>query len=129
MDHKNKERVQKFKEAGESRYIYQNELDKACFQDEMACGDFKDLTRITGPDKVLRDKGFNIVKNLKDDGYQSGLASMVYKHLIKESILLADKPASGGDIKNNKILNKELAEELHKPFIRKFYKGKVHSLF
>ena len=41
---KNKERIQKFKETGYSRYIYQNELDKACFQHDMANGDFKDLT-------------------------------------------------------------------------------------
>ena len=37
---KNKERIQKFKETGDSRYIYQNKLDKACFQHDM---DFRDL--------------------------------------------------------------------------------------
>ena len=41
---KNKERMQKFKETGNSRYIYQNKLDKACFQHDMTYGDFKDLT-------------------------------------------------------------------------------------
>ena len=40
---KNKERIQKFKETGDSRYIYRNELDKACFQHDTAYGDFKDL--------------------------------------------------------------------------------------
>ena len=40
---KNKQRIQKFKETGDSRYIYQNELDKACFQHDMTYGDFKDL--------------------------------------------------------------------------------------
>ena len=50
---KNKERIQKFKEIGDSRYIYHNELDKACFQDDMAYGDFKDLTRRTASDKIL----------------------------------------------------------------------------
>ena len=74
---KNKERIQKFKETENSRYIYQNELDKACFQHDMAYGDFKDLTRRTASDKILRDKVFNIAKNQKHDGCQRGLASVV----------------------------------------------------
>ena len=52
---KDKERVQKFKEIRDSRYIYQNELDKACFQHDMAYEDFKDLSRRTASDKILRD--------------------------------------------------------------------------
>ena len=75
---KNKEKIQKFKETGDSRYIYQNKLDKACFQHDMAYGDFKDLTRITASDKILCDKAFNFFKNIKYDEYQRGLASMVY---------------------------------------------------
>ena len=75
---KNKERIQKFKQTGDSRYIYENELDKACFQHDMAYGDFKDLPKRTAVDKVLRDKAFNISKDSKYDGYQRGLASMVY---------------------------------------------------
>ena len=74
---KNKERIQKFKETGDSRYIYQNKLDKAFFQHAIVCGDFKDLARRTASDKILRDKGFNITKNPKDDRYQGGLASLV----------------------------------------------------
>ena len=50
---KNKERIQKFKETGDSIYVYRNELDKACFQHDMAYGDFKDLARGTAADKVL----------------------------------------------------------------------------
>ena len=57
---KNKERIQKFKETGDTKYIYKNELDKACFQHDMAYGDFKDLARRTASDNVLRDKAFNI---------------------------------------------------------------------
>ena len=72
---KNKGRIQKFKETGNTSYIYKNELDKACFQHDMAYGDFKDLARRTASDKILRDKAFNIAKY---DGYQRGLASMVY---------------------------------------------------
>ena len=81
----------------------------------MAYGDFKDLTRRTASDKILRDKAFNIAKNSKYDGYQRGLASMVYKCF--------DKKTSGSGIKNENMLNKELAEELHKPIIRKFKKS------
>ena len=62
---KNKERIQKFKETGDLRYIYQNELDKACFQHDMAYGKFKDLTRRTVSDKILCNKAFNVAKNLK----------------------------------------------------------------
>ena len=61
---KYKERTKKFKETGDSRYIYQNELDKAGFRHDMAYGDFKDLPRRTASDKVLPDKAFNICKNL-----------------------------------------------------------------
>ena len=64
-------------------YIYKNELDKACFQHDMAYGDFKDLKRRTASDKVLRDRAFNIAKNPKYDGYQRDLPSMVYIFLIK----------------------------------------------
>ena len=117
----NKERIQKFKETGDSRYIYQNERDKACFQHDMTYGNFKNLTRRTSSDKILRDKAFNIANNPKYGGYQRGLASMVYKFF--------DKKTSGGTVKNENISNKELAEELHKPIIRKFNKRKVQSPF
>ena len=42
---KNNERIQKFKQTGDSRYIYQNKLHKVCFQHDMAYGDFKDLPK------------------------------------------------------------------------------------
>ena len=82
MNRKNKERIQKFKETGNSRYIYQNKLDKACFQHDLAYGDFKDLTKRTASDKILRDEAFNIAENPKYDGYQRGLASMVYNSFL-----------------------------------------------
>ena len=64
MNHleKNRERIQKFKERGDSRYTYQNELDKACFQHEMAYRDFKDLNRRTASDKMLCDKRLILLK-------------------------------------------------------------------
>ena len=70
-----------------------------------------------------------MLKKTKYDGYQRGLASMVYKYFDKKSALLADKSASGSAIKNENILNKELTEKLHKPIIRKFKKRKIHSSF
>ena len=85
---KNKERIQNFKETEHSRYIYQNELDKACFQHDMAYVDFKDLARRTGSEKTLRDKVFNIAKNPIYDGYQKGLASVVYKFFDRKSAFL-----------------------------------------
>ena len=115
---KNKKIIQKFKESGDSQYIYQNELDKDCFQHDMSYGDFKDLTRRTASDKILHDKAFNIAKNPKHDGYQRGLASMFFKFFDK---------FAGSSIKN--ISNKELAEELHKPITTKFNKRKVQSPF
>ena len=59
---KNKERIQTFKETGDSRYIYQNELDKACFQHDMPYGGFKDLTRRIASDKILRVKYLMLLK-------------------------------------------------------------------
>ena len=64
-DHLLKKKIQKFKETGDSNYIYKNELDKGCFQHDMANGTFKDLAIRTASDKVLRDKALNISKNPK----------------------------------------------------------------
>ena len=87
----------------------------------MAYEEFKDLTRRAASDKILRDKAFNIAKNPKYDGYQRRIPSMVYRFF--------DKKNSGGRVKNENILNKELAEEMHKPIIRKFERKKVHLPF
>ena len=51
----------------------------------MAYGDLKDIKRRTASDKILRDKAFNIAKNPKYDGYQWGLASVVYRFFDKKS--------------------------------------------
>ena len=125
VDHllKNKERIQKFKETGDTNYIYKNELDKACFQHDMAYGDFKDLKRRTASDKVLRDKAFNIAKSPKYDGYQRGLASMVYQVFDKNSA------GRGVNMHTNNERPLDLDEELHKPIIRKFKTKTVYSGF
>ena len=92
---KNKERIQKFKETGFTSYINKNELDKACFQQDLAYGDFKRLKRRTASDKSLRDKAFNIAKNSKYDGFQRGIVFMVYRFFDKKSASLPDKSVSG----------------------------------
>ena len=63
---KNKERIQKFKETGDTSSIYKNELDKACFQHDMAYGDFKDLAKRTTADKVLRNIKLQVIRNAMD---------------------------------------------------------------
>ena len=86
----------------------------------MAC-DFKYLAKRTAADRILRNKAFNIAKDPKNDEYQRGLASMVYRFF--------NRKAKGGGIKNEIKQNEHLAKELHKPIIKNFKKRKVHSAF
>ena len=95
----------------------------------MAYGDFKDLARGTSTEKILCNKAYDIPKNLKYDGYQRDLTSMVYQFFDKKSVLLVDKSVSASGMKNENMSNKELAKELHKPIIRTFQKRKVYSSF
>ena len=82
---KHEQRIKKFKETGDTNYIYKNELDKACFAHGVAYSDSKDLSKRTVADKILRNRAFNIAKDKKFDRYQRGLASMVYKFFDKKS--------------------------------------------
>ena len=82
---KNKERIEKFMETGNTDFIYKNELDKACFQYNMTYGKSKDLAKRAQSGKVLRDKTFRIASDPKYGNYQRGLASMVYKFFDKKS--------------------------------------------
>ena len=91
----------------------------------MAYGKSKDLIKRTQSDKFLKDKAFKIASNLKYDSYQRGLASMFYKFFDK-------KPASLDKSKGSGIINEpkyQLANQLHKPIIRKFKKRKLYSSF
>ena len=81
---RNKERIEKFMQTGNTNFIYRNGIDKACFQHDMDYGNSKDLTKRTQSDKVLKDKAFKIASDQKYDGYQRGLASMVYKFFDKK---------------------------------------------
>ena len=114
---KKKERIEKFMQTGHTDFIYKNELDKACFQDDLAYCKSKDLAKRTQTDKFLRDKGFKIANNPKYDDHQRGLALMAYKFF--------DKKSSGSVIANEP--NYQLSNELYKPIINKFLKKK--SLF
>ena len=120
---RHKERIKEFKRTGDTRYIYRNELDKAYFQHDSAYPDHKDLINRTETDKALRDKAYDIASNPEYDGYQRGLAGMVYK--------IFDKKSTGSGIARNmtKSSSSILADELHKPIIRKFNKRKVYSKF
>ena len=107
---KNKERIEMFMQTGNTDFIYKNELDKACFQYYMTYGKTKDLVKRTQSDKFLKDKAFKIGSNPKFGGYQRRLASMVHDFFNKKS--------NGSGIVNEP--NYQLANELHKPIIRKF---------
>ena len=110
---KNKERIEKFKQTGNTNFIYKNELDKACFQHNLAYDKSKDLTKRTKSDKVLKDKAFKIAS---EDGYQRELASMVYKLFDKKSASFNKFNGSGIASKPNY----QLPNQLHKLIIRKF---------
>ena len=96
-------------QTGNANFIYKNELDKACFQHDMDYGKTKDLVKRTQSDKVLKDKAFKTASDPKYDDYQRGLASMVYRFFDKKS-------------KRSGIVNEpnyQLANEFHKPIVRK----------
>ena len=118
---RHKERIKEFQRTGDARFIYRNELDKACFQHDSAYADHKDLINRTEVDKVLKDKAYDIASNPEYDGYQRGLVNMVYK--------FSDKKSAGSGINTIKSSSSILADELHKPVIRKFKKRKVYSQF
>ena len=82
-DHLQKTKNDLFKYTGDTNYNHKNELDKACFQHDIAYGNFKNIARRTASDKVLRDKAFNIAKNPKYDGYQRGFVFIFTNFLIK----------------------------------------------
>ena len=100
-----------------TNYIYKNDLDKACFQHNIVYGKYKDPAKKAQSDKFSRDKAFKIASILKYDGYQRGSGSMIY-HFF-------DKKAIGRGIEF--MLIQQLADEVHKPIIRKFKERRVYS--
>ena len=120
---RHKEKIKEFKRTGDTRLLYRNELDKACFKHDAAYAKYKDVENRLIPDQKLRNSAYDIANNPKYDGYRRGLASMVYK-FFDSKVAPLDK-MSGKGIKNNLIL----AEELHKPVIKTFNKIKVYPQF
>ena len=102
--------MKKFMQTDNTNFIYRNELDKACFQHDVAYGKSKDLAKRTQSDKVLRDKAFKMASDPKHDGYQRGLASMVCKFF--------DKKSSRSGVANEP--NYQLVNELHKQSLSKY---------
>ena len=130
---RHKERIKEFKRTGDTRLLYRNELDKACFKHDLAYAKYKDVENRLTSDQKLRNSAYDIASNPKYDGYQRSLASMAYRFFDSKVAPLDKKTMSGkGNAKstaepsafertgNNKIL----AEELHKPVIKKFNKEK-----
>ena len=85
----------------------------------MTYGKYKDLANRTESDNVLKENNSEIFSFLKYDGYERGFASIVYNFF--------DQKYAGGGIKS--MSNEQLADEFHKPIIRKFKIRKVYSSF
>ena len=114
---KNQARIQKFKGTGDTKYIYKNEIDKACFQHDMAYRDFKDLAKKTASDNVLRGKAFNLAKNPKYDRYQKGLAFMLISFLKNNLLYLQI------NLLQVAVLNLCQINNLQMNYINQFLKG------
>ena len=121
---KHKEKNKKIEQTGDTQYIYRNDLDKVCFQHDAAYANNKDLLNRTRADKMLRYKAYGIANNPQYDGCQRGLASMIY-NFFDTKASSPDRKIVGSGINENI----KLANELHKPIIRKFNKRKVYSSF
>ena len=136
---RHKERIKEFKRTGDTRLLYRNELDKACFKHDAAYAKYKDVENRLISDQKLKNSAYNIASNPKYDGYQRGLPSKVYKFFDSKVAPLDKKTMSGkgnakhtakpSSLERTKEVNKILAEELHKLVIKKFNKRKVYSQF
>ena len=79
---KHRERIQKFRDTGNLRHLFRNELDKACFSHAVTYSNNKDLAKRTISDKILKERAYEIARNRKYDGYQRRLVRMAYKKLF-----------------------------------------------
>ena len=122
---KHKQRIKSFMQDGRLSRIYKNELDRSCFQHDMAYNKYKDLKNRTQSDIVLKNKAYKIATKPKFDGFQRALASMVSKFFNERSKGISSKKVLSG----SGTENKQLADERHKPIIKKFKRRKVYSSF
>ena len=88
---RHKERIKEFKRTGDTRLLYRNELDKTCFKHDAAYAEYKDVENRLISDQKLRNSVYDVASNPKYDGYQRGLASMVYKFFDSKVALLDKK--------------------------------------
>ena len=109
---KHKQRIQKSIATEDLKNIYKNELDKACFQHDMAYNKYNDLEKRTQSGTLLKNKAFKIASDPRYDGYERSLASMIYRFFDKKSSKNSSKEAG---------ISMELANEPHKPIIKKFF--------
>ena len=134
--------IKEFKRTGDTRLLYRNELDKACFKHDAAYAKYKDVENRLIPDQKLKNSAYDIACNPKYGGYQKGLASMVYKFFDSKVAPLNKKTAKHtakhtaktsslerSSLERTKEVNKILAEELHKHVNKKINKRKVYSQF
>ena len=113
---KHHKRVPKFRETGNLKHLYRNELDKTFCAYNAGYSDSKDLAKRTISDKILKDRAFEIARNRNYDGYQRALANMVYKLFDKKTW-------------SEMNVTEQLAEELHKPVIKKLKRRKAYARF
>ena len=105
-------RIQKFRETGNLKHLYKNELDKACFAHDETYSYSNNLRKISISDQILKDRAYKIAKDRDYNGYQKALGNVVYKFLEKKTGLGIS-------------VSEQLAEELHKPVTKKCKKRKV----
>ena len=120
---KHKKRIDMFMKDGRLSHILKNRLDAPCFQHDSAYAKYKDKLNRKQYDIVLKNKALKIATDARVNGYQTGLASMVYKFFNEIT------KGSGINNKGNLLVHSQLAEELHKPIIKNFKRRKVYSSF
>ena len=120
---RHQKRIDMFMKDGRLSHILQNILDAACFQHDSAYAKYKDRANRRQSGFVLKNKALKIAVDPRVNGYQRGLASMVYKFFNERT------KGSGINNEGNLLVNSQLAEELHKPIIKNFKRRKVYSSF
>ena len=120
---RHQKRIDMFMKDRRLSHILKNRLDAACFQHDSADAKYKDRANRRQSDIILKNKALKIATDPRVNGYQRGLASMVYKFFNERT------KGSGINNEGNSFVNSQLAEELHKPIIKNFKRRKGYSTF